>query len=148
MHRPVTSQANACTSQAYACMYCMHCPWCHRPMHAVTAWALLFWFFLGYTLISSYFGGKALSLEPNIYSGLANKRHKFWCIEEKIGKTQYIYPFTEVEKLLKVWFCIKYTFTPPTLGYLNTFLRTSYIHIKLIIICFCSYKMPIFVREL
>ncbi len=27
MHRPaVTSQANACTSQAYACMYCMHCP--------------------------------------------------------------------------------------------------------------------------
>ncbi len=26
MHQPVTSQANACTSQAYACMYCMHCP--------------------------------------------------------------------------------------------------------------------------
>jgi len=26
MHRPVTSWADACTSQAYACMYCMHCP--------------------------------------------------------------------------------------------------------------------------
>jgi hypothetical protein len=26
MHWPVTSQADACTSQAYACMYCMHCP--------------------------------------------------------------------------------------------------------------------------
>ncbi len=26
MHRPVISQANACTSQACACMYCMHCP--------------------------------------------------------------------------------------------------------------------------
>ncbi len=26
MHQPVTSQADACTSQAYACMYCMHCP--------------------------------------------------------------------------------------------------------------------------
>jgi hypothetical protein len=26
MLRPVMSQANACTSQAYACMYCMHCP--------------------------------------------------------------------------------------------------------------------------
>jgi hypothetical protein len=52
-------------------------------------------------IISSYFGGKALSVEPNIYSGLANKTHKFWCIEVKIGKTLYIYPFTEVEKLLK-----------------------------------------------
>ncbi len=26
MHQPVTSQVDACTSQAYACMYCMHCP--------------------------------------------------------------------------------------------------------------------------
>jgi hypothetical protein len=26
MHRPVMAQANACTSQAYTCMYCMHCP--------------------------------------------------------------------------------------------------------------------------
>jgi hypothetical protein len=25
MHRPVTSQADACTLQAYVCMYCMHC---------------------------------------------------------------------------------------------------------------------------
>jgi len=33
-----------------------HCgPWHHRPMHAVTAWAQLFWFHLGYTFTSSYF---------------------------------------------------------------------------------------------
>jgi hypothetical protein len=31
-------------------------PWHHRPMHAVTAWALLFWFHFRYTFISSYFG--------------------------------------------------------------------------------------------
>ncbi len=42
MHWPVTSQADACTSQADACMHCIYCPLCHRPMHAVTAWALLF----------------------------------------------------------------------------------------------------------
>jgi hypothetical protein len=57
-HWPVTSQTDACTPQAYACMSCMHCPWNHRPMHAVTAWALLFWFCLGYTFISSYYFAK------------------------------------------------------------------------------------------
>ncbi len=31
-------------------------PWCHRQMHAVTAWALLFWYCLGYTFIYGYFG--------------------------------------------------------------------------------------------
>ncbi len=30
-------------------------PWCLRPMHVVTAWALLFWYYLWYTFISSYF---------------------------------------------------------------------------------------------
>ncbi len=39
----------------HACTSCI-APWHHRPMHAVTAWALLFWFCLRYTSISSYFG--------------------------------------------------------------------------------------------
>jgi hypothetical protein len=37
MHWPVMSQAAACTSQAYACMYCMHCP----MMSQADAWQLL-----------------------------------------------------------------------------------------------------------
>jgi hypothetical protein len=41
MHCNVTSQADACTSQAYACMFCMHCPMMSQVMHTVTAWALL-----------------------------------------------------------------------------------------------------------
>ncbi len=38
----------------HACAACI-APWHHGPMHAVTAWALLFWFCLRYTLTSSYF---------------------------------------------------------------------------------------------
>jgi hypothetical protein len=34
-HQPVMSQANACTSQAYACMYFMHCP----MMSQTDAWS-------------------------------------------------------------------------------------------------------------
>jgi hypothetical protein len=63
MHRTVMSQADACTSQAYACMYCIHCPWDQRLMQAVTAWALLFWFRLGYIFISSYFESSAMKIK-------------------------------------------------------------------------------------
>jgi hypothetical protein len=62
MHWPVISQADACTSQAYEWIYCMHCPMMSQVMHAVTAWALLFWFHLGYTFISSYFDYFMLSV--------------------------------------------------------------------------------------
>ncbi len=49
-HRPMHAHhilMHACTAGI--------APWCHRLMHAVTAWAPLFWFHLGYTFISSYF---------------------------------------------------------------------------------------------
>jgi hypothetical protein len=45
----------------HACTACI-IPWRHTPMHPVTAWALLFWFHLRYTFISSYFGDYWLSI--------------------------------------------------------------------------------------
>ncbi len=39
----------------HTCTECI-APWHHRLMHAVIAWALLLWFHLRYTFISSYFG--------------------------------------------------------------------------------------------
>ncbi len=43
-HRPM----HAPHRLMHACTACI-APWCHRLMHTVTAWALLFWFRLGYT---------------------------------------------------------------------------------------------------
>jgi hypothetical protein len=39
----------------HVCTACI-AAWHHRPMHVLTSWALLFWFHLGYTFISNYFG--------------------------------------------------------------------------------------------
>ncbi len=45
----------------HACTACIAL-WHHRPMHAVTAWDLLFWFHLGYTFTSNYFGFKKIQI--------------------------------------------------------------------------------------
>ncbi len=53
---------HACISLWGACIRMQY----HRPMHALTAWALLFWFHLGYTFISSYFVFDLLNLNINL----------------------------------------------------------------------------------
>jgi hypothetical protein len=50
----------------HACTACI-APWHHRLMHTVTAWALLFWFCLGHTFISSYFVCPLLVLDLQGY---------------------------------------------------------------------------------
>jgi len=55
MHWPVTSQADACTSQAYTCMYCMHCPMTSQADACSYCMGSVVWFCLRYTFISSYF---------------------------------------------------------------------------------------------
>ncbi len=51
MHRHVMSQVNACTSQAYACMYCMNCPmmsqanscsYCMGSVVLISSWIFLY----------------------------------------------------------------------------------------------------------
>ncbi len=50
----------------HACTACITL-WHHRPMHAVTAWALLFWFYLRYTFISRYFAIRNLQQYRHVY---------------------------------------------------------------------------------
>ncbi len=50
-HRPMLAPHRL----MHACTACI-APWHHRLMHAVTAWAVLLWFCLRYTFISTYFG--------------------------------------------------------------------------------------------
>jgi hypothetical protein len=55
MHQACHRLIHAPHRLMHACTTCFD-PWCHRQMHSVMAWALLFWYCLGYTFISSYFG--------------------------------------------------------------------------------------------
>ncbi len=48
-------------------------PWCHRLIHAVIAWALLFWIHLGYTFISSYFDFLKVAWKTRIAPSITNE---------------------------------------------------------------------------
>jgi len=61
----------------HACTACI-APLHHRPMHAVTAWALLFWFCLRYTFTSSYFGLSDLTIS------LTSSNFKIWSFYSSI----------------------------------------------------------------
>jgi hypothetical protein len=68
----------------HACTACI-APWCHRPMHVDTAWALSFWFCIGYTFISSYFGFTYVSKRDQASKSSQFLREKN---KEKIEKYQ------------------------------------------------------------
>jgi hypothetical protein len=55
---------SACSNHVIS-LWCHSVPWHHRLMHAVTAWAWLFRFRLGYTFTSSYFGSRGSQINTN-----------------------------------------------------------------------------------
>ncbi len=77
MYQPVMSQADTCTSQAYACMYCMHCPrmsqakacrYCMGPVVLISSLMIYFYLQLLCSCIV-YMLDKKYSVINSIYSG-------------------------------------------------------------------------------
>ncbi len=56
MHQPVTSWGNACSTCMHKLRDACISLWCHRLMHALTAWDLKFQVCLGYTFTAATLG--------------------------------------------------------------------------------------------